>query len=166
MYVPLHLFTNGSVYSLWGNGSWYMIAISALQLICTLYSYLLSSTQDMDRLRQLLDLRSYYMAIVGIVSFPVGLVTFIAIYAFQESDQIASYTVSSNMLQYSFATLFPFLCLVIFTYWLGQMRQYELDDTDIDFKPDYHFGPKTVQSAKPSSSTKKRNDRELTMKLL
>ena len=140
--MALHLFVNASVYELWGNGSWYMIVISVLQLICSAYTYLLSSTKDLVRLTQLISLKLYYLTIVSIVSFPVGLVTIVAFYAFQEADQIASYTVSSNLLQYSFATLFPFLTLVAFTYFLWELRQYELDDSDIDFKRDYHIGPK------------------------
>ena len=111
------------------------------------------------------------MAVVGIVSTPVALVTLVAFYAFQEADQIASYTVSSNLLQYSFTTLFPFLTLVTFTYFLWEMRQYELDDVDIDFKPNYHFGPDQPVAAssitlKKQAVADKKLSRDLTMELL
>ena len=171
--MALHLFVNGSIYELWGNGSWYMILISILQLTCSAYTYLLSATKDVAQLVLLFSLRIYYLIIVSTVSLPIGLVTFVAFYAFQEADQIASYTVSSNLLQYSFATLFPFLTLVVFTYFLWELRRIELDDSDIEFKPDYHFGPRQASAALSSSSKSKKQvmadkklSRELTMELL
>lgn len=72
---------------------------------------------------------------------------------------------SSNLLQYSFATLFPFLTLVLFTNFLWSMRLYELDNSEIDFKPDYHFGPKQVSMSREQAASKKLS-RDLTMQLL
>ena len=55
--------------------------------------------------------------------------------------------------------------LVGFTYFLLGVRQYELDDTNIDFKSDYHFGPKEA-SLKRKNVADKKQSKELTMRLL
>ena len=53
---------------------------------------------DMNTLRSIYNLQGLYLLMVAIVSLPVTLLTFVALYSFQESDQLASYTISSNLL--------------------------------------------------------------------
>ena len=113
---------------MWGNGNGYMIAVSLVQLLCAAYSFLMAHTMDMDMLRSLISYKTFYLLLVGLVSAPIGLLSLVTLYAFQQADQLGAYTVSSHALSWCFITLFPFLTLVLFTYFLWQIRAYELDD--------------------------------------
>ena len=98
-------------------------------------------------LTRLYGYRYIYMALVGVASFPVGLITMLAFFSYQQADQIAAYEISSNILFYSGATLLPYVTLAAMTVCLWDMRAYEVNDQDIDFGENYHFGPKQATYA-------------------
>lgn len=56
--------------------------------------------------------------------------------------------------------------LYLLTHFLFVMREYELNDANIDFKPDYHFGPKQASKRGGESVTERTTSRDLTIKLL
>ena len=131
-----------------------MIGISAVELGCAAFTYMMATTTDISFLSTLYNLRNLYSAFVIIVCLPVGVTTIMSLYAYQQADQLASFTISSNVLKYGLFTLLPFLSLVIMTRFLWVMRAYEINNSELEFDREYHFGPKQA-SRKQKSIVKK-----------
>ena len=81
-FVLLHLFVMYDTFSLWGNGNAVMISISAVELGCATYTYMMAKTTDISFLSTLYNLRNLYKAFVFIVTLPVGLTTIMSLYAY------------------------------------------------------------------------------------
>jgi len=103
-------------------------------MICTLYTFAIASNISIDFLRTLYNLRILYYGLVALVVVPIGAVTLLAFYSYQQADHIGAYTVSSNFLYYAGVSLLPFLTLVLMTRCTWDMRAYELNDQDISFE--------------------------------
>ena len=59
-----------------------MISISAVELGCAAYTYMMAKTTDISFLSTLYNLRNLYTAFVFIVSLPVGITTIMSLYAY------------------------------------------------------------------------------------
>ena len=119
-----------------------MISISVVELGCAAYTYMMAKTTDIAFLSTLYNLRNLYLAFVVVVCLPVGVTTIMSLYAYQQADQLASFTISSNVLKYGLFTLMPFLSLVTLTIFLWNMRAYEINNSELEFDREYHYGPK------------------------
>ena len=150
----LHTFVNYDTFSYWGEGNAVMISVSAVELGCAAYTYAMAHTTDISFLSTLYNLKGLYLALVGLVMLPVGVTTIMTLYAYQQSDQLASFTISSNVLKYCLFTIFPFLSLVVLTIFLCDMRKYDIDNSELEFDKEYHYGPK--QASRKNQGTVKK----------
>ena len=167
-YICLNVFLYADVYELWGNFNLSMVTISGLQITCALYTFFLAYTNSTTTLNCLHSAWNIFRIIAIATLIPVAVVTFLAAYGFQQSDHVANFTATSNILSYASLTLVPFLAILALTYVTWNMRAYEIDDSDIDFQDDYHFGPAVVTySRKGKKMAKKAKlSEELAIKLL
>ena len=135
-----------------------MLIVTFMQIAHASYSYLLAyAPKASSLLNRMYSLRYVYFGVIGAIGLPMGLLTFMAFVSLMQSDQLASYTISKNVLQYSAANVIPFVSLAVLTGYLLQMRRYELENSDVTFNSDYHFGIKSASrnSAKKNQVQKK-----------
>ena len=75
-----------------------------------------------------------------------------------QADQLASWTVCKNVLQYTGANLIASMALAFFIIYLLQMRSYEQDNSDVQFDADFPFGIKQGKRNNKSILTASSND--------
>ena len=153
------LFIFGTAFDMWGNGSKSMLMVTLLQITCAAYTFLLASaSRDSGSLSLMIRLRYLYFTVLGFLMVPVGLLAFLAFVALMQADQLASWTVSKNVLQYTGANLIPSMALAFFTIYLMQMRRYELENSDVQFDTDFHFGIKQAKRSNKSMLKSSNNE--------
>ena len=106
-----------------------------------MYTYLLAREQPLETMKRLYNLQMVYYGLAAVVCAPVGLGTLLCFIAFQQADSVSTLTLTQNGLEFSAATLLPFLPMVMMTFCLLDYRKYEVKEADVEFRPDYHFGP-------------------------
>ena len=136
--ILLHLFVYIMVYDLWAKSNWLFMLESVFQLSVAAYLFLMAYFTDLDTIAMMWSLRFIVYSVAALGCLPFIFISLFAFVAHQQADQIASYTVTSNMLQICGATLVSFIPLTLLTVLLADQRSYEINNKDISFKPDYH----------------------------
>ena len=109
-----HLFVFGYTFDLWGKGNGSIITLSVCILASSCYSLALASVPKGSlALKILYDMRFYWLGFMLIIIGILGLIFFFALVAFQISDHIAIYSISSNVNLFCFVTLFPMIGIAI-----------------------------------------------------
>ena len=129
----LHLFQMGDTYEMWGGGQWRFILITVGLAVCCAYSFLLVTLDNGTPLEMLYKSRYAFIAIYILVGLTVLIPTCAAGMAYAVADQLAIYTVSESVLNYSLLVLVPFVVMTVMTTCAYNLRYYEIYGEDMNF---------------------------------
>ena len=124
-------------YDYWGYGQWQLILISVGIMFCCAYSFALSTFENEAALYIMYKARYGFLALYWLVGGAMTISTIVAAVAFRISDQLAIYTISENVLNFSLVILVPFALMAAMTVFSYQSLRYQVKDVDREY-PDDH----------------------------
>ena len=136
----LHIFQMGDTYAMWGGGQWRFILITVALAVCCAYSFFLVTLEKGTPLEYMYRARFAFVAIYLLVLVTILIPTFAAAMAFAVSDQLAIYTVSESVLNFSVVILVPFTIMAAMTTCAYNLRYYEIFGDEAQFP----LGPNTL----------------------
>lgn len=87
-----------------------------------MYSHQVSSESDQPKLYTLWSLRFVFYGVAAVVCLPLLLLAIVTMLAYRQADQIASFEITTSVLEYSAVTVIPFFFLALFTAGAVTMR--------------------------------------------
>ena len=123
----------GDTYAMWGGGQWRFILITVALAVCCAYSFFLVTLEKGRGLEYMYKARYGFIAIYLLVAVTILIPTIAAGMAFAVSDQLAIYTVSESVLNFSVVILVPFTIMAAMTTCSYNLRYYEIYDEEMDF---------------------------------
>ena len=123
----------GDTYEMWGGGKLRLILITVALAICCAYSFFLVTLEKGTALEYMYKARYGFIAIYLLVAVTILVPTCAAGMAYAVSDQLAIYTVSESVLNFSVVILVPFTIMAAMTTCAYNLRYYEINGENMDF---------------------------------
>lgn len=151
-FIASHLVTFIITFDFWGHGDGYLIAISAGQIVCAVYTLLLTQLPNGEILR---GIYLIWYGFLAIFFAEIGLMISVIIsglYGIQIADQITLYRISEDIVAAATIDGIPFILLLMLTICVYNTRFYEVYGQYRDFTTTMDPYPWSDTDGNPPSS--------------
>ena len=124
IFLVQHVITCCLTFNFWGQGDAYLIAISAGQVICAVYSMLLSWLPPGDGLYWVFQFWPLFYLIFFAEIGVTFIIVFCGFYGYAEADQFSLFRISQNIIAAATINGIPLLLLALLTLCVYHSRYY------------------------------------------
>lgn len=134
VFIVQHLIVCMLTFDFWGQGDWYFIALSTGQVICAVYTMLISWLPVGDALFWVYQFWPMFYLIFFVELILLVLVLLGGLYGNAEADQFSQYSISQNIIAGATIDGIPYLMLVLLTVCVYNTRYYAYAGKINDFR--------------------------------